>query len=65
MAFSAAEESRIINIERRINALSEAVKNLSPKEDLVRYSTIRQAEIESLTTRIAALETQLRLLQSR
>lgn len=65
MPFSSAEEQRVQAIERALNRLQTAVKNLAPKEDLNRYTLVRQREVEALTTRVAALEEQVRLLQTR
>lgn len=63
MPWSANEDARVVAIERALNKLNTAVKNLAPKADLNAYTLIRQREIDALTTRIATLEEQVRLLQ--
>lgn len=64
MSFSDAEELRIEAIEELLNQVQTAIKNLASKAQFTQFTLIRQAEIDALTTRVTALESQLALLQN-
>jgi len=57
------EEARIISLERMLNKIQTAINNLAPKEMLRRLLTVRQTEINSLDTRVTALEAAVAILQ--
>lgn len=57
-------EDRIIAIEAVVNDLQTAVNLLATKAMLKQLVNIRQAEMDNLTTRVAALESAVKLLQS-
>ena len=63
MPLTLAEDARVVAIEKALNKLNTAVKNLAPKADLNAYTLVRQREIDALATRVATLEEQIRLLQ--
>ena len=62
--WSDAEELRIKNLEEAVNKQSTAINNLASKQQLRQLLLIRQAEIDTLKTRVAALESQIEILQS-
>ena len=64
MSLSDAEELRIEAIEELLNQVQTAIKNLASKAQFTQFTLIRQAEIDALTTRVTALESQLALLQN-
>ena len=64
MAWTDAEELRIEAIEELLNQVQIAISNLASKAQFTQFTLIRQAEIDALTTRVTALESQLALLQN-
>lgn len=65
MAFTDAESIRIIAIEEAVNDVQTAVNNLASKQQMRQLLLIKQSEIDALTQRVAALETQVQVLQNR
>jgi hypothetical protein len=63
MAWSDAEETRVVAIETIINNLQSSVHLLVTKTNLQQLATAQQEEIDSLSTRIDALERMTLLLQ--
>lgn len=64
MAWSDAEEARILAIEEIVNQLQVAVLNLMSKQQMRQLLLLKQNEIDALTTRVVALESQLTILQN-
>jgi hypothetical protein len=64
MAFSASDELRIQAIEKAVNDLQTALNALATKAQMKQLLNIRQSEIEDLKTRVAALESEIQILQS-
>lgn len=64
MAFSDAELQRIETIEEAINDLMQAVLNLASKEQLKKFTQLKQTDIDDHETRITSLESQISILQS-
>jgi len=65
MAFTDAEEQRIVAIEEAINDLATAVNNLASKTQLSQLLAIKQAEVDALRKDVTSLQSQVELLQSR
>lgn len=65
MAWTAEEEARILTIEALLNKVQEAITNLASQKQLRQLQVLKQAEIDALTTRVTALESQVRTLQSK
>ena len=65
MAWTSAETQRIVTLEEAINTLQVVVTNLANKEQLRQLMALKQGEIDALTERVASLEAQLAVLQSR
>ena len=63
MALTDTENSRITQIEEAVNALQTALNNVASKQEARAWSQIRQAEIDDLATRVAALEAAIKILQ--
>ena len=63
MAWSDAEELRIETLEEIVNLLQTAVGNLASKQQMQQLLLIKQAEVDALTDRVAALESQLAIIQ--
>ena len=63
MAWTSAETQRITTLEEVVNDLQIAVANLMSKTQMRQLLLVKQREVEALTTRIEALESQLTLLQ--
>jgi polyhydroxyalkanoate synthesis regulator phasin len=61
--FTSEEEKRILAIEEMLNKLQTATKNLASKRQLNQLLMLKQAEVDELTKRVAALESQLAALQ--
>jgi len=64
MSFTDAEEKRIQAIEEAITKLLIAVNNLAAKKQLSQLTLLKQADIDNLTQRVTALESQLTLVQA-
>lgn len=64
MAFTDAEESRIQAIEKILNDVQLATKNLASKAQFNQLLMIKQKEIEALIVRIETLESEIALLQN-
>ena len=65
MAWTDAEEQRIETIEEVLNNANTAISNLASKKQMSQLILVKQAQIDSLTERVAALESQLQVLQNR
>jgi polyhydroxyalkanoate synthesis regulator phasin len=63
MAWTEAESTRIETIETVVNQLQTAITRLASKQQLQQLMLLKQAEITSLTNRIAALERAVELLE--
>ena len=63
MALTAAETTRIQVIEGRINQIQDSINLLPTVAQLKGTLSIRQAEIDTLTTKLVSLESQIELLQ--
>jgi polyhydroxyalkanoate synthesis regulator phasin len=63
MAWTDAEEQRIETLEEVVNDLQTAASNLASKQQMQQMLLIKQAEIDALTERVAALESQVTVLQ--
>lgn len=64
MAWSADEKERVLQIEQEINKIQVALTNVASTKQLKTLLVLKQNEIDALTTRVTALESQLALLQS-
>ena len=64
MGWTDPETERINTLENVINDLQTAVSNLMTKLQMRQLLSIKQAEIDALTARVVALETQLTTLQN-
>lgn len=64
MAWTTAEESRIVAIEEMLNLVQVAVGNLMSKQQMRQLLLIKQAEVDALTERVESLESQVSTLQS-
>lgn len=65
MAWTSAEKQRIETLETVINDLQVAVTNLMSKQQMRQLLLIKQKEIDALTVRVASLESQIDVLQSK
>jgi len=65
MAFTDAEEIRIQTIEDTLNSLMTSITNLVAKEQMRQLLLLKQRELDAAVVRIASLESQLEVLQSR
>lgn len=63
MAFTDAEEARILAIEKLLNELQVSVKNLAAKQQIRQLLLLKQAEIDALTKRVTSLESMMALVQ--
>jgi len=63
MAFTAAEEIRLKAIEEMLNTLQTAIANTMSKQQMRQLLLVKQKEVDELTTRVAALESQITVLQ--
>lgn len=64
MAWSTAEEARIELIEKVLNNLQTLAGSLLTKQQFRQLLLVKQNEIDSLTARIVALESQVTVLQN-
>ena len=64
MAWTDAETKRVLALEKVANKLQTAINGLAAKETVRKLMLIRQEEIDDLTTRVAALEAQVAILQN-
>jgi polyhydroxyalkanoate synthesis regulator phasin len=63
MAWTAAEEARIVAIEEMLNSIQTAITNLASKQQMKQLIYIRQSEMEALTARVTSLEAEVATLQ--
>lgn len=63
MAWTETEELRIQAIEKRINEIQTALNNMASRKQMKSIMNLRQAEIDDLKQRVAALEEQVQALQ--
>jgi len=64
MAWTTTEIKRIEAIERALNQIQLSMLNLVTRATMVAYTTVRQNEVDSLTTRVAALEARVTTLEN-
>lgn len=64
MSWSSAETERINTLENVVNDIQTAITNLMSKLQMRQLLMIKQAELDALTARVEALETQLTTLQN-
>lgn len=64
MALTETEELRIQVIETKLNEIQTALNQLATRLQLKSLLNIRQAEITDLQERVAAVESQLAVLQA-
>jgi polyhydroxyalkanoate synthesis regulator phasin len=64
MAWTDSETARINTLEDVVNDLQTAITNLMSKLQMRQLLMLKQAEIDALTARVEALETQLTTLQN-
>ena len=64
MAFTPAEEARVLAIEKRLNELLVVIQNLANKAELRGLQLLRENEIEDLQNRVLTLESAVVLLQN-
>lgn len=55
---------RLLAIETKLNEMQVAINKLATKVQLKSLTNIRQNEIDNLQTRVAALESQIVILQN-
>jgi cell division protein FtsB len=65
MAFTAAEEARILAIERVLADMLVTITKLAAKQQLNQLQYMKQAEYDALEQRVTALESMVTLLQNR
>jgi polyhydroxyalkanoate synthesis regulator phasin len=63
VAWTDAEERRILAIEKLLNDLQITTKNLAAKQQIAQLLLIKQAEIDALTKRVTALESMIAIIQ--
>jgi polyhydroxyalkanoate synthesis regulator phasin len=63
MALTAIELVRIKAIEELLNKLQIALSNCATKTQMQQLTLVRQSDIETLKTRVSALEAQVTALQ--
>ena len=64
MAWTDAETQRVIAIETVLNQVQIAIKNLASLAQLNKHIQIKQQQLDSLTQRVASLESQIQTLQN-
>lgn len=64
MAFTESEEARVAYIESTINKILDWVYGKASKAQLRQLLLVRQTEIDTLSTRVSALESQIEVLQN-
>jgi len=64
MSWSTAEETRIEAIEEVLTNVQQAINNLMSKLQYRQLVLLKQTEIDALTTRVEALESQVTVLQN-
>jgi polyhydroxyalkanoate synthesis regulator phasin len=64
MSFDATEEARVSYIESTINQMLDWIFGKASKAQLRQLLLVRQTEIDTLTTRVTALESQIIILQN-
>jgi polyhydroxyalkanoate synthesis regulator phasin len=65
MAWTAAETARVEAIEKQLNKVQIAIKNLASQQQVRSLSTLKQKEVDELKARVSALEAQLAILQDK
>lgn len=65
MAFTDIETARILAIETVLNELQESISNLMSKMQMRQLLLLKQQEIQALTSRVEALESQVQILQTK
>lgn len=63
MSFTPAETQRIEAIELMLNKLQDLITKLASQKQLRSIVVLKQNEINDLTARVAALESQIAILQ--
>jgi len=63
MALTESEALRIIKIEEKLNEIQTAINNLASRKQMKQILNLRQSEIDELKSRVAALESQVSILQ--
>lgn len=65
MSWTADETSRVQAIEKAVNAIQLALKNVASSKQLRTLLVLKQKEIDDLTTKTDNLQTQLSLMQAK
>lgn len=65
MAWTDAENTRVSTIETLLNKVQTAMTKLMTKQQMRQLLLIKQKEVDALTLRVTALETQVLDLQSK
>ena len=65
MAWTTSETVRIEAIEETLNEVQMAITNLMSKQQMRQMLLLKQEEIDALTRRVIALESQITVLQGR
>lgn len=65
MAWTDAEERRVVNIEDALVSVTNAIGNLVSKMQLRQLLILKQAELDELTKQVTDLETKLTTLEGR
>lgn len=65
MAWTTAETERITLLETVVNDLQVAVSKLMSKQQMRQLLLVKQQELDALTVRVASLEAQVEVLQSK
>ena len=65
MAWTTTETNRVESIETALNNIQTAMLNLVNRNQMIAYTTVRQNEIDTLTTKVASLEARMTTLEAR
>ncbi len=63
MSWTDAETTRVEAIEKVLNKVQEAIKNLASQQQLRSLAALKQTELNDLKNRVTSLETAIALLQ--